>query len=230
MHQLCGLQTGYAITREGKTSATLSTRPNAFSKRNCCWRVKKHLTAEVINVQSCMKPAVLLAHYCFPHRILFLHAMLAFHNDAYARCRLWDSIHNSNASCDDTSTSNQKACAPACLPLCCLSDNWKRPWQTPWCCHLQDATVDECGVCGGLSDSCAILVQAQLQLTPATLQVCCPALPCRYAALPCPAGMLSCPALCTPILISFHPGTVFLLRAAFCFCCYTDVHAKLSQQ
>ncbi|KAA6425234.1 MAG: hypothetical protein FRX49_04729 [Trebouxia sp. A1-2] len=36
------------------------------------------------------------------------------------------------------------------------------------CC--QDATVDECGVCGGLSDSCAIFVQAQLQLTPATLQ------------------------------------------------------------
>ncbi|KAL0052577.1 hypothetical protein WJX82_004191 [Trebouxia sp. C0006] len=36
------------------------------------------------------------------------------------------------------------------------------------CC--QDATVDECGVCGGLSSSCAILVQAQLQLTPATLQ------------------------------------------------------------
>ena len=29
---------------------------------------------------------------------------------------------------------------------------------------LQDATVDECGVSGGLSASCAVAVQAQLQM------------------------------------------------------------------
>lgn len=35
-------------------------------------------------------------------------------------------------------------------------------------CCLQNASVDECGVCGGLADSCAILVQAQMQMTQLT--------------------------------------------------------------
>ena len=74
-------------------------------------------------------------------------------------------------------------------------------------CHLQDATVDECGVCGGLSDSCAILVQAQLQLTPATRQVCCP----------------------VPASLHLFPPSQSLPAEQPCFRCCTDAHAVMPQ-
>ena len=136
-------------------------------------------------------------------------------NNAYARCRSWDSIHNihnihnSNASSNDTSTNHatQKLVPRhACLIADCLTT--EKPWQTPRCCHLQDATVDECGVCGGLSDSCAILVQAQLQLTLAALQVCCPVPASLHLILP----RQSLPAK--------QPGLG----------CCTHAHAKLPQR
>ncbi len=104
-------------------------------------------------------------------------------------------------------------------------------------CHLQDATVDECGVCGGLSDSCAILVQAQLQLTPATLQVCCPVpatlhLISRWQSVP---AKQPCFGRCTDA--HAVPATLHLISPRHslpaeqaCFRCCTDAHAKLPQQ
>lgn len=96
VQRLWCVQRGQAIQREGKISARLFTRPYAFYKRICCYRVSKHVTAEMVNAESTTREASCATCVCSQNPVAAYHACLS--RAMHARCRLWDSIHNSNAS------------------------------------------------------------------------------------------------------------------------------------
>lgn len=58
---------------------------------------------------------------------------------------------------------------------------------------LQNAAVDECGVSGGLSDTCAVVIQAQLQMVVLSSNITLAALQVRFR-------MMSGAVLCCAVL------------------------------
>ena len=154
---------------------------------------------------------------------------LPFMSKAYARCRLWDSIHNSNASGNDTNTDypNQKFVPRhACLNAVRLTNRkgHGRPRGVAICRTQLLTSVVFAGVC-------LIAVPSLFRLNYSSLQP-----HCRYAALclPCPVPALPCRYAALPCLL---PASLHLISPRHtlpakppCLGRCTDAHAKLSQR